>query len=364
MSRFGMLAGRAAAGLIAAVAAVAAMACARGEGSSATNHDNDAGAFQLPDAPFDEDVQFHDGCGLLEVKYTKRVPSVVVLIDLSGSMDAAFGATTRYRAVRDALVGEPGGVLPLIDGEMRVGASLFNSNGGFADVCPQLFPASPVIDLHTTSTIRALLDAHTPWGDTPTGESIDAVAARLAAFSPPEPPCPPSSICKYIVLATDGEPDTCGHPNGFSDLARQVSIEAVQRAFQKRGIATFVIGVGSDVGVPHLQDLANAGAGLDLKAPVPAKYYQALDGASVLGAFHEIVEGVRSCSYTLDGKVKDGRGATVKIDGGDPLVFDDPNGFRLDDGGHELILLGAACARIKTGYPTLEILVRCGDVAR
>ena len=64
---------------------------------------------------------------------------------------------------------------------------------------------------------------------------------------------------RILVLATDGEPDTCEQPK--PNEGQQESIDAAAHAYAN-GIPVYVIGIGDDVGMEHLQDVANAGAGV------------------------------------------------------------------------------------------------------
>ena len=61
---------------------------------------------------------------------------------------------------------------------------------------------------------------------------------------------------KYIVLATDGEPDTCAVPNPSN--GQPEAIAAAPSSFAK-GIPLFYISVGTDVSATLAQAMANAG---------------------------------------------------------------------------------------------------------
>src|SRR5258707_665443 len=67
---------------------------------------------------------------------------------------------------------------------------------------------------------------------------------------------------KIIVLATDGEPDTCEEPNPQN--GGPAAIAAASTAFSA-GIHTYVLSVGGDV--RSAQQMANAGAGLPVDLP-------------------------------------------------------------------------------------------------
>jgi hypothetical protein len=108
-----------------------------------------------------------------------------------------------------------------------------------------------------------------PW-ETPTGHAVTRVTQDFFA----EPP----GTSKFIMLVSDGAPDTCQTRSCGQDR----SILAVQSAF-RAGIETRAIGIGfgnvypgctpetARCGSDHFQDLANAGRGLPVVAP-PADY--------------------------------------------------------------------------------------------
>ena len=194
-------------------------------------------------------------------------------------------------------------------------------------------------------------------GDTPTGESVDAAVKILDGVNEPGP--------KVIVLATDGEPDSCADPNpateAGSEAARQLSVTAVQNAFKKQ-ISTFVISVGNDVGQDHLRAVANAGQGLAVDVDTMNRFYLANNQAELATAFDNIVGGVRSCTFTLNGTVAENRAGTgtVLLDG-KPLTYMDKDGWRLSSP-TVLELQGEACTVIKTGDHNLKIDFPCGVI--
>ncbi|HEX6766854.1 MAG TPA: hypothetical protein VF103_15270, partial [Polyangiaceae bacterium] len=88
---------------------------------------------------------------------------------------------------------------------------------------------------------------------------------------------------KYVVLLTDGNPNTCrvADPQCGQDL----SVKAAQDA-RALGITTLILGLGDIVttnsgcepaimpcGARHLQDMANAGTGLAVETPPTGYWY-------------------------------------------------------------------------------------------
>ena len=126
-----------------------------------------------------------------------------------------------------------------------------------------------------------------------------------------------------------------------------------------------VLSVGRDVSEPHLQDLANAGAGFPLDGPDDAPFYVADDPAALLASFDEIVQGARGCVFALDGEVEPIEYASygsVKLNGQD-LPWDDPDGWRLLDAS-TLELLGAACETfLNSEEVSLDATFPCGAIA-
>jgi von Willebrand factor type A domain len=286
-------------------------------------------------------------CGEAAVTFEKRVPYLVLLVDQSGSMEEDFGNGSRWSVMRDALLDEQDGIVKRLQDDVRFGLALYTSEDGYAGgTCPML----DEVDSHfgNYEAIKAVYDAAQPSEDTPTGESITAVADQLEKIYVE------AATPKVIVLATDGHPDTCDEPDPQN--GQDVSIAAAQDAYS-RGIQTFVLSVGDEIGDEHLQDMANAGQGLPVNGDSKANFYKALDQNQLADAFDDIIHGVRDCVFTLDGEVKEGfeDQGTVTLDG-EQLG---PDEYKLNNS-KELQLLGEACKTIQDGDHELSIKFPCG----
>ena len=285
-------------------------------------------------------------CPSAEVQFEPVVPTVILLIDQSGSMTAGFDGTNRWNAVRDALIDPTTGVIATLQDTVRFGLALYTSNGGDAGgECPIITDVIPVVG--NLAAITDVYEDESPSGDTPTGDSVDAVVAALADDMEEGP--------KIIVLATDGEPDTCEIPN--PQTGQVEAITAVENAFTA-DIQTFVISVGNDVSETHLQNLANAGVGWVPGDP-NAQFYVPSDQDAMVAAFEEIVNGVRSCVLTLDSAILPGQAdqGTVTVNGME-IPFDDPNGWQVNSP-TEIELLGAACDAIQQGDVDITVVFTC-----
>jgi hypothetical protein len=293
-------------------------------------------------------------CGTVEVDLSSEIPIVMLLLDQSSSMNEPFpGAIDRWRAMRDSLIDPATGVVAALEHAIEFGATLYTSHDGDAGgLCPVLIDVPPAADNY--QPIADMLYDNAPDDDTPTGEAIDAVVATMVARGNPR------GVPRYLVLATDGEPDRCADPD--TQDGQTLAIAAADNAFGE-GIRMFVLGVSSDIGAPHLQDVANAGAGREVGGAENEPYFTADDADQIADAFTTILGELRSCTFTIDGTVD-----LEVADQGDVrlndrrLTYDDDDGWRLLDG-ETLELVGTACDEFRfTANVELTAEFPCGAV--
>jgi hypothetical protein len=306
---------------------------------------SDAGHDAFVVAPVDAAQTDAWSCVSIEASFRVTTPTMVFVIDRSGSMNAnyilprgPYAGATRWGAVLEVLVGE-GGILRGIEDRVRLGAITFTS---FGEECPQLHSVDPA--LHNEGAIAALLHGEGPLGGTPIAETMSAISDRIDALtidgSPPT-----------FVLMTDGEPAGCD--GGTLDSA-----EAVASCFS-RGARTYVIGLGDDVGEPYLQAMANAGAGVAPGDP-DAEFWPAVQATRFLTAIDAISQRIADCRATLSQAIDPRRAcdAVVRL-GGRVLACDDPNGWAALDA-HTIELRGTACtALVRDGTDSVTLEAPC-----
>jgi hypothetical protein len=212
---------------------------------------------------------------------TGGVPTVMMLIDGSSSM---FEPRESYwDPAYEALMDPTSGALTEYSDRIRFGLAVFQGsttiNTESNPACATVSASDIALDNRAAidTVYQGVGDAYVTGTkyETPTGHAMNRVATALAAYEA-DPPGP-----KYIVLVTDGNPNTCQtlDPQCGQDL----SIKAVQDA-RAQGIRTLVIGMGDvlmedtgclptlmNCGTVHLKDLANAGLGLGV-GPQPENY--------------------------------------------------------------------------------------------
>ena len=300
-----------------------------------------------------------DACADVEFEVTNVVPSVVLLIDRSASMseedlDVANPGVTRWDALKTALL-DPAGAIATLQDQVRFGVVFYAGGAsGRMATCPVLDQGGDPATLMPPRT--GLLPDFTTYfqpldtlPDTPTGESVAFTAGELAAFKEVGP--------KYIVLATDGEPDLCDdrqEPSG-----RDRSLAEVTAAYAD-GVTTFVISVGTDVAEAHLSEIANAGQGFPpADMPAAPRFFQVTTQQALADAFEQIITGTRSCTLTLNGEINPllADKGKVALDG-QPIPKDDTNGWRVVDGS-TIELVGSACEAIQDGMHNLTASFPC-----
>lgn len=289
-------------------------------------------------------------CPMLEEVLLPQIPTFQLVIDQSGSMDEDFDAgNTRWEAVESTLVG-PDGVVTQLQSSIRFGASFYANP--MVGTCPAVQTLAPQLD--AADELAQLFGTEVPGGDTPTGESIEQITGDLLADT--------WEGEKVMVLATDGEPDTCEVPEPMNqaetDMVRGVAVDAVAAAFTA-GIRTFVISVGPEIAEEHLQDLANAGVGVQDGDP-DAEFYVANDNASLVAAFNSIVSGLRPCTFPLGSPLPATAAPSCSLTVNDaPFPYDDPDGWVVRDDEVTLELQGAACDAIQQGVVAVNLTCSC-----
>jgi hypothetical protein len=290
-------------------------------------------------------------CAGANVNLDKQIPTVLLLVDQSGSMNAMFGMSDRWQTLRTALMNTNDGIVNSLQDQVRFGLALYS--GVANQPCPVITPVAPMMNNYNAIDAAYPVPTDAILDNTPTGESIDEAVKLLLGVQ--------ELGQKVIVLATDGDPDTCAEPNSNGqNPPREMAIEAAQNAF-RTGIFTFVISVAADADQAHLAELANVGQGFPRNDPM-MRSYLANNQAELASAFQTIVNGVRTCNFALDGMVKEGseNEGTVTLDGA-VLPQDNPDGWHLSSP-TTIELTGASCEKIKMGDHSLTASFTCGAV--
>jgi hypothetical protein len=311
-----------------------------------------------------------NACQSVSITPTRSIPNVMFLVDQSGSMAYGFGTNLdRWQAAHLAI----NSIVSDLDSIVRFGLTTYTSQNGDANPpCPRL-PTQVDFALDNAGTIGN--DAVYPYAypsqdgdDTPTGDSIDALVSLIQADPPP------ADGPTIVVLATDGEPDSCECPDGGHPLCsqepapippRDQAVQAAQRAYEA-GMELYVLWVGSLTNSStrdHIQDVANAGVGA-----TDAPFWIGTDPEDLETEFRTIIASSISCDIQMDERFDDKEKACndpesdVQLNG-EPLPCSDTDGWRVKPGVDDVIeLVGGACDTFKSGDVTFSAEFPCGAI--
>ena len=194
---------------------------------------------------------------------------------------------------------------------------------------------------------------------TPTAAVMKNAVAYLKTLTDPNP--------KYLLLATDGEPNC---PNGAATLNTNddTGAEMAVASALSAGFPTFVVGIAttSDSGATTALN-AMAVAGGEPQANGATQYYAVTDSASLVTALDSILGIVASCKVSLAGapsnldnvavSAQDPTGARVEI------TQDPSNGWSFDATKANIVLNGTACDELQNGsYTSFQFIYACAGV--
>jgi hypothetical protein len=287
-----------------------------------------------------------------QVEFKAVVPQVWLLLDRSGSMTSSLGTISRWAALGSVLLGDPTnpldrGVVGDFEKSVAFGAVFYTTGSGTSGCALDL--ESVALAANNYVHIRQRYNKLSPTGGTPTADSVAATVAVAASSDLTGGP-------KILVLATDGAPGSCSPRMGSATTEVE---QEVEKAFQKQ-IQTFAVSISTGTDIPHMQRVANIGAGLAADSPTPATLYTAESPQQLKDAFSAILTEVpRSCVFELNGNVERARadeGSVVLA--GQELTYGDPNGWLLKQA-DQVELVGSACAQIQAGEADLDISFPC-----
>ncbi len=347
-------------------------------------------------------------CQGLTATSTQLTSTVLILVDNSSSMfDKTSTGSTSWKLLYDALMDPNTGAVRALEGQIRFGFASYKGHQAASEDDPACATITPTMSSFALDNYDAINKIYTELGnetnnganwETPTGYAIKTVAPELAAFKS-DPPGP-----KFILLVTDGNPNTCETIN--PQCGQDRTIKAVEDAFAQ-GIGTIPIGIGditlSDDGCnvmqarcgnDHLQDIANAGAGLPVQAPPAeykyqpciqgeggtltatyvdagqttgtAKYFTANDSATLQQKLGEALMAVQSCTFDLDAIVTGNPAGGVVTLNGNALTFGDTtSGWTLEANKYQVTLQGTACYTFRTSPgSTLNVEFPCDKMGK
>jgi hypothetical protein len=294
-------------------------------------------------------------CGIITSRTTRLPVDVLLVLDRSGSMEwsitedcycstqtTMYGSlcsdttncTTRWSTLRPA-------VRTTVSSSSYVnwGLKLFPSDGAGQNCTVNSTMEVPVSADSATKVASAVDGAQDEYS-TPTAAALNTATAYLKTLN--------DGNKKFILLATDGEPNCGGNPARVAndDLSGANSAAATAYA---AGFKVYVVGIGPNL--PNLTQLAQNGGTTD--------FYPVDSPQALVDALSSISKLVGSCSFKSDQAPPDESNVAVYVNGKrvDP---DSNNGWTFGANSQEIVLTGDYCSQMSSGDGAdVQILFGC-----
>jgi hypothetical protein len=303
-------------------------------------------------------------CGSQTSSTTKEPPNVVLVLDRSSSMawslsedncfcsdeDIAFSGagsgtlcasdcSSRWSAVKPAVIDTVSNTK-----DVNWGLKFFSTPNPDPNAAQCKVSADMEVQIGTDSAaaVKSQVDSATLSLSTPTAAAIKAAMDYLKTVKDNRP--------KFILLATDGEPNCGGTMPSISVDDINGATKAAENA-NKAGIPVYVIGIGPNPG--NLSKLAVAGGTND--------YYPVTSPEQLVKAFADISKLVASCTFTLTTKPQDLNNVAVYLDK-NLVQKNDSDGWSFGGNNTTIVLNGDTCDKVTSGKATtVQLIFGCAS---
>jgi hypothetical protein len=309
------------------------------------------------------------GCGQTNVSVTPLPPDILIVQDRSLSMtddttdqpcaggsaagNGNCGATSKWAQVIGAL--DP--VVMQTQTIVNWGMIFLGSEPTQCGAATT--PIVPITPMTSYPPIHAALSGEMFTGQTgtPTAAVMNNAVAYMKSLTDPNP--------KFLLLATDGEPNCAGGTLARNDdTGANTAVAAAMAA----GFPTFVVGIATTTD-PAASNSLNmlAVTGGEAQMGGATQYYAVTDTASLLSALNKILSAATPCTIPLSGvngsldqvavTAKDANGNTVQI------TEDATNGWTYTDASKTAITLhGDACKNLQSvTYTAFQFIYTCAS---
>ena len=314
------------------------------------------GAADAPQGPEVPSTPTADSnCGIITSQTTRSPVDVLLVLDRSGSMEYSItedcycatqttmygslcadttNCTTRWSALRPA-------VRTTLSTSTYVnwGLKLFPSDGAGQNCTVNTTMTVPVA-ADSATNVASAVEATQDEYSTPTAAALDTATTYLKTLN--------DSNKKFILLATDGEPNCGGNPARVATDGLSGANTAAAAAYAA-GFKVYVVGIGPQL--PNLTQLAQNGGTTD--------FYPVDSTQALVDALSSISKLVGSCSFKSDKAPPDQDNVAVYVNG-KKVAQDTNNGWTFGASPQEIVLTGDYCSQMSSGDAAdVQILFGC-----
>jgi hypothetical protein len=290
-------------------------------------------------------------CGLQQYGLQNVPPDLLIILDKSGSMANDAMDQQCVAACQSKWSSMTAGINMVVaqtDTTIRWGLKFFSDD----KACGVNAGSAVPIAAGNAPAIATAIMATMPGGSTPTAAAVTSGAAYLQGLTDTNP--------KYILLATDGEPNCAAGGGGGrrgggggSTASDAPGAEAAVAMAAAAGIPVFVVGVGNVTAAQMtLDQLATNGGRAQATAPL---YYPASNTADLVAVLTKIGGQITSCTFSLGKAPPDPTNIAVYAYAGTKstrLAQSMTNGWEYGAGMTSIELFGAACDAVKAKTTT------------
>jgi hypothetical protein len=296
-------------------------------------------------------------CGAQSYGLQNVPPDLLIVLDKSGSMGNQPDDTACPRmggACETKWADMTSGINMVVgqtEASIRWGLKYFATNGtcGVADGA-----AVPIAPNNAMPIAMSIMPTN-PGGSTPTRVAITSATTYMMGLTDANP--------KYILLATDGEPN-CIPNDRKTDDPDDMGAEDAVAAAATAGFPVFVVGVGNvATAVTVLNQMAVNGGRPQAGT---TKYYPVANTADLVSVLTMIGGQITSCSFALGEVPPVPTNVGVYSDPGQKKIPQDTthtNGWDYGAGMRSIELFGAACDDVKNKTTTnIQAIYGCPGV--
>jgi hypothetical protein len=308
---------------------------------------------QAPDLPPPPSAD--SNCGSLASETVRKPADIMLVLDRSASMEYSITSdcycashptgtlctnTTDCKTRWDAL--KPAVSATLANSKyVNWGLKFFPTGTSSTGNCAVSKSVEvPVDDPSSAAKVQTAVDSATWALSTPTAAALDVATTYLSSLT--------DTNKKFILLATDGEPNCGGSPASISTTDVTGASDAAKRA-NDAGFPVYVVGIGPNLG--NLTKIAASGGTTD--------YYPVSSPEQLVEALSSITKFVGSCTYTAPKEPEDPANVAVYVNK-KLIEKNDSEGWKYGATNQEIVLTGSYCDDITAGKETsVQILFGC-----